>query len=255
MAFDAEWLALREPADHAARDGALLSHAVQAAGPSPRILDLACGTGSTVRAFSAFLRDDVTWRLLDNDPDLLNIAKSTATESVETRCFDIADPEALPFADITLVTASALLDLVSKPWIEALVATLCARRLPFYAALSYDGRMIWDPTHEEDCYVTEAFNAHQLTDKGFGPALGPRAVQVAKAFFENEGYQVHMAQSDWCFPAGRSILKDKLTRDIASASEEAGFVSSSEWQRVRVSRALTVGHCDLLALPPESRSS
>ena len=46
MGFSADWLALREPADHAARDGDLLAAAAQVAGAV--IVDLGCGTGSTL---------------------------------------------------------------------------------------------------------------------------------------------------------------------------------------------------------------
>ena len=48
MAFSAEWLALREPADRAARDAGLLRRAAAAAGPAPVIMDLGCGSGATV---------------------------------------------------------------------------------------------------------------------------------------------------------------------------------------------------------------
>ena len=43
--FSAEWLALREPADHAARSAALTHAVVDAleSDPSPQILDLAAG--------------------------------------------------------------------------------------------------------------------------------------------------------------------------------------------------------------------
>lgn len=254
MAFDAEWLALREPADHAARDAALLAQAVEAAGERPCFLDLACGTGSTCRAFAAQARADATWRLLDNDRALLERAEAQAPARVEACHLDIADPAALPLSDVTLVTASALLDLVSAAWLEALVATLCARHLPFYAALSYDGRMIWDPHHDEDDGVTAAFNAHQRSDKGFGPALGPGAVACAQALFADHGYEVRVAQSDWQFPAETSPLKETLTRDIAHAAAEAGYRASTDWEGQRATRALRVGHLDLLAVPPEVRS-
>ena len=39
-----------------------------------------------------------------------------------------------------LLTTSALLDLVSDDWLNRLAVEAAARRLPVYAALSYDGR-------------------------------------------------------------------------------------------------------------------
>lgn len=255
MAFDAEWLALREPADHAARDAGLLAQAAKAAGEIPRVLDLACGTGSTFRAFAAHLSADAAWRLLDHDRDLLDRAVDNAPDRLEICHLDIADPEALPLEDVTLVTTSALLDLVSERWLKALVATLRARHLPFYAALSYDGRMIWEPRDEEDIRVIDAFNLHQRRDKGFGPALGPDAVPVAQELFEAQGYHVSIARSDWCLSSGADALKETLTRDIATAADEAGYTATPRWQELGSMRALRVGHLDLLALPPGSRGS
>jgi trans-aconitate methyltransferase len=70
MGFSAEWLALREPADHAARDAGLLMAAARAAGDSAVIVDLGCGTGSTRRAFGELL-PHADWRMVDGDADLL----------------------------------------------------------------------------------------------------------------------------------------------------------------------------------------
>ena len=44
--FEADWLALREPYDHAARCADLADAFARALGPDPHVIDLACGTGS-----------------------------------------------------------------------------------------------------------------------------------------------------------------------------------------------------------------
>jgi hypothetical protein len=41
---------------------------------------------------------------------------------------------------LDLITTSALLDLVSADWLERLTVEAAARRLPIYAALTYQGR-------------------------------------------------------------------------------------------------------------------
>ena len=71
--FSAEWLALREPYDLRARNPAVLD-AVAAAlksHSSVRIVDLACGTGSTLRALGPHLPARQNWKLVDNDLGLL----------------------------------------------------------------------------------------------------------------------------------------------------------------------------------------
>ncbi len=49
------------------------------------------------------------------------------------------DLEAALDGPVDLVTTSALLDLVSEPWLERLAVEIAARTIPLYAALSYDG--------------------------------------------------------------------------------------------------------------------
>lgn len=95
MAFASKWLALREPADRAARDETLLNKAITAAGPTPVVLDLGCGTGSTVRTLSPLLPDSTTWRLVDNDQELLDIAASNLPWST-VHLLDIRDTRSLP---------------------------------------------------------------------------------------------------------------------------------------------------------------
>jgi hypothetical protein len=51
--FSAEWLALREPYDRRARNSGVVEAVLAALDPSSvKIVDLACGTGSTFRALS-----------------------------------------------------------------------------------------------------------------------------------------------------------------------------------------------------------
>nr|WP_272213688.1 hypothetical protein [Marinicella sp. W31]MDC2879643.1 hypothetical protein [Marinicella sp. W31] len=77
MSFDADWLLLREPADRAARNGHLMDALTRhlAAKRRPRIVDIGCGTGSTLRSLAGTVPADTEWLLLDNDPILLRAAE------------------------------------------------------------------------------------------------------------------------------------------------------------------------------------
>ena len=245
MGFSADWLALREPADHAARDGGLLAAAAQVAGPV--IVDLGCGTGSTRRAFGG-LPGGAAWRMVDADEGLLRLAGG------EGFCLDLNDVEALPLEGAGLVTASALFDLVSAEWVERFVARVAGLRLPVYAALSYDGVMAWEPALPEDAAVTAAFNRHQGGDKGFGPALGPKAADHLAARLRAAGYAVREADSPWRLGPDQAALQAELLGGIAQAAGEAGCAGADAWLAAR--RAMLeqgecqIGHRDLLALPP-----
>lgn len=253
MGFSADWLALREPADHAARDGALLSAAAQAAGAYPVIVDLGCGTGSTIRAFAGHLAEPASWRLVDNDPGLLTHAATTAGGRVTTHQIDLRDIDALPLDGATLVTASALLDLCSRAWVEVLAERLAKRRLPFYTALNYDGFMHWTPTDPSDQAVTQAFNRHQRGDKGFGPALGPDAATVIAEVFTAAGYSVTEAETPWRIGPDQSPLQRELVQGIAQAALNAKEAAALFWGTTRIAAAETalcrIGHRDLLAMP------
>ncbi|WOI58224.1 class I SAM-dependent methyltransferase [Palleronia sp. LCG004] len=251
MGFSPDWLALRDPADRAARDRALLQRAATAAGPAPLVVDLGCGTGATWRALAPLLPEGTRWRLVDNDPALLEIAKANVGATADCVVADLAGIDALPLQGATLITASALLDLMPEAWLSAFAARVQA---PFYAALSYDGRMEWAPPDDRDGAVTAAFNRHQRGDKGLGPALGPDAADRAEAHFTARGFAVHRADSPWRIGPDMAALQRELTHGIAMAAGETGLPDAERWGRDRDDAAdrtsCIVGHVDFLALPP-----
>ena len=266
--FSADWLALREPCDARARNPNILDDVVASLNryPSVRITDLACGTGSTLRALSPRLPVQQNWRLVDNDLGLLARAVATArpaTVSATAITLDLnRDLEAALDGSVDLVTASALLDLVSEAWLERLAVEIAARSIPIYAALSYDGRITIDPADPLDDAIIAAVNAHQRTDKGFGQALGPTAASLAIARFEKLGYSVVHGKSDWAVgPDDRDMQFDMLA-GWAGAARELGdlpLVDTVEWlthrrDAVNAGRSsIRVGHVDIFARPIGTR--
>ena len=136
MSFSAGWLALREPYDARARNVTVLEAVVASLGalPSIRVVDLACGTGSTLRALAPRLSTQQHWRLVDNDLSLLARASETACPqgvAVAAVPLDLnRDLEAVLDGPVDLVTTSALLDLVSQDWLERLAVEIAARADP-----------------------------------------------------------------------------------------------------------------------------
>lgn len=250
MGFSAEWLALREPADRVARDPALARRACKAAGAEPLILDLGCGTGATWRALTPLLPAGARWYLVDSDPMLLAAAAAAAGDSAETIEADIGDLSSLPLDGVTLVTASALLDLVPDTWLQEL-----ARRLtvPFYAALNYSGVMRWSPADPRDGTISAYFNRDQRRDKGLGPALGPEAGGQAARILTAAGFASHLADSPWHLGPESAGLQRELTDGIAAAAAQAGAAGAIAWGKDRrdlaASSTCMIGHSDILALP------
>lgn len=258
--FSAEWLVLREPADHAARSIAVTRAALDAlphVGPC-RILDLAAGTGSNLRylvAAGCGTTRPASFLLADHDPALL--ARVPAAPDVETRCLDLAalDDRSI-FEGRSLVTASALLDLVSETWMRALAERCAEARAAVLFALTYDGRIACSPEDPGDRAIVALVNAHQRRDKGFGPALGPDASNCAERCFTGVGYRVQRARSDWALPPESRALQRQLIDGWAQAAvdiapEQAAVINAWRVRRlghVDANRSqIIVGHEDLAA--------
>ncbi len=268
MSFSAEWLALREPYDRRARNAKVLEQvaAATAARSNIAVVDLACGTGSTLRAVSARLPSRQSWRLVDNDLGLLARAGALARPpdlTVTTMPVDLArDLEAALDGPVELVTTSALLDLVSADWLERLVTETAARRLAVYASLSYDGLATLTPSDALDVAIVDAVNVHQRHDKGFGPALGPAAATTAVARFEAMGYAVDHGASDWVFTPGDRDIQVEVATGWASIAREVGELPLADiigWlarrrDLIAAGRSgMRIGHVDFFARPIGTR--
>ena len=255
------WLALREPLDKAARSAAL-TQAIAAVLPDDRplrILDLGGGTGSNVRYLSSRLPVPQHWLIVDRESDLLaEVHETSANCHVETLCRNLGslDDPAL-FSGRHLVTASALLDLVSDQWLRALAERCRTSRAAALFTLTYNGRSQCIPVEAEDDAIRDLMNRHQrANDKGFGRAEGPDAVDCAERSFAAAGYQVRREASDWMLRPGQDELQRQLMEGWAHAAEEMAPGQASmihNWLARRLAHVETgrsrvvVGHEDLAA--------
>ena len=252
----AHWLALREPADAVARSAALTRAAVDALPRhrSPRILDLGSGTGSNARYLAPYLPAGSQWLLVDKDPSVL------AAAPYETRELDLGARDAPEiFVGRDLVTASALLDLVSTPYLAWLADRCRAHRAVALFALTYTGRSSCTPVEPEDGMICALLNRHQQqSDKGFGPAAGPDAVARAEEALAAAGYRVRREPSDWHLEPAAKELQRLLIQGWADAAlEMAPFERDAiaDWLARRVTHVeagrsrIMVCHEDLAAFP------
>jgi hypothetical protein len=203
------------------------------------------------------------WRLLDHDAGLVSAAvNELQTIPGVTAEAVIADLSALPeeaLGRADIVTAAALLDLVSAAWLDELIASAVHYRLGMLFALTYTGDIRWQPRLDDDGCVREAFNAHQRGDKGFGAALGPDGAAAAAATAARYGCRVVRRPSPWRLGPRDSALQTQLLDGYKTAAteqvpERADAVA--DWAVARQARIrrgesrLWVGHEDVLALPP-----
>lgn len=280
MGFSADWLALREGADHRSRSADLLERLAGklAWKEVNRIVDLGCGTGSNLRATAPSLAAHQEWTLVDYDFALLEeaaraltawadeakaigdglvLVKGEKTIGVTFRIADLkTELEDVLKGKPDLVTASALFDLISEAWMTRFAKAISEAGALFYTVLTYDGRDEFLPAHPFDHAVTRAFTIHQQRDKGFGPAAGPRAAMTLVRVLRNLGFTVDTADSPWVLKPKDIALKEELLKGIHHAVMETGFVpdnSVNDWLFWRTAMGdqkgsrLIIGHTDIFA--------
>ena len=106
--------------------------------------------------------------------------------------------------------------------------------------------------------MRELVNLHQLTDKGFGAALGPRAGRLTQQILVAHGYQVHCAASDWHVAREHPALQHALVAGWCQAADDIApqrTPSLRDWltrRRAHIAAArseLRVGHVDIVGHP------
>ena len=286
-AFDGDWLDLREPYDAAARNPELAAMLAAALPARPRILDLGAGTGSLVRWLGHFIGRAQAWTLVDADAALVERAFETIADRAEAvgwaatfpgrRTLLVHSPEGawriegliadlvqapanLPLDRVDAVVNTALCDLVSRGWIEAMAAACAQRRLPFYAALNVTGRERFMPPYPGDAVVMRGFRRDQRRDKGFGGvALGPAAPDAIAEAFAAHGYTVHRGASDWIVDRRSRLFAQEIATGHGAAAlpwERRSAELIEDWIEARRAQAadgmltVRIGHQDVLALPP-----
>ena len=288
--FSADWLSLREPADAASRSaglGAALSNHLRQVSPANgviRVVDLGAGTAANLRYLAPRIGGPQEWLLVDGDSSLLDAVPERIQEWAELYGVHVVENEGsltlqgsifecgvrLVFSDLaketdwldlargSLVSASALLDLVSSVWLAALADRCVKADATVYFALTYDGRIECQPPDPQDAEVRELVNTHQRTDKGFGPALGPDAASIARRIFEGRGYHLVCAPSDWRIGNDHAALQRALVDGWFHAACEVAPDREPVlqlWRDRRLARVgageseLIVGHVDMIGWP------
>jgi hypothetical protein len=178
---------------------------------------------------------------------------------VETRTLDLNSLDELDiFAGRQLVTASALLDLVSERWLGALAARCREAGAAALFTITYNGWFSCSPAEPEDETIRHLFNRHQKTDKGLGgPAAGPDAADCAARCFGDIGYRVWTEPSDWMLGSEERELQRHLIDGWANAATELAPDNASgiaRWRARRIGHVdagrshIVVGHSDVAAI-------
>lgn len=269
----AGWLALREPADARARARGLVDELRRHLPATGRMVihDLGCGTGAMGRWLAPLLPGPQRWVLHDRDADLLAAATADppgpaadgSAVTLETQQSDINELGSGELGNATLITASALLDMLTADELSGLVDLCMVAACPALWTLSVVGRVELAPADALDRHVAAAFNAHQRRATGRGVLLGPDAPEVARKELSRRGAEVVVRASPWRLGASDADLTAEwLGGWLWAACEQEPELSTQtgSYKRRRVAEAtagqleVTVDHADLLILPPSAGS-
>lgn len=287
-AFSTDWLSLREGVDHRSRNTLLQKqvidylHQIAKSKNDPiQIIDLGSGTGSNLRALAPLISYNQTWTLIDYDTLLLNAArqklciwadqiiheaeshdsannstiapvtliKNQRQITVHFLQKDLAnDLQAALSEPADLITAAAFFDLVALEWLVQFCKEL---QTPLYTVLTYNGSEKWLPSDSLDTDILKAFHAHQGSDKGFGPAAGPQALNALERLLKQRGFNVATGTSPWLLGPDDTLLIQELAAGTAKAAEETTLVThdiAEHWKERRTqSQHCEIGHDDLFA--------
>jgi SAM-dependent methyltransferase len=284
--FDADWLALREPFDHAARSVWLARRLAERLPARPRLMDLGAGTGSMFRFLAPIIGRGQDWVLVDADAALLDDAfgrtaawarRQHFAATSDGNALSVSTPRGLwrmqalqsDLGDADVIAlplplreggrgtrpapTGAGVDAVVCSALLDLVSARYLERLfdqlavPFLACLAVDGRDTWLPHHPSDALVRTAFRRDQQRDKGFGRALGTTAPAFALNTLAARGFVTASAPSDWRIP--RTALRMQRALIEGRGMDDAAWQEARLRQAIRSRLAITIGHRDILAFP------
>jgi hypothetical protein len=183
---------------------------------------------------------------------------STAPVTVETRLGDLGDVTAADLAGTSLVTASALLDILTTEEVDRLAAACVDAGVPALFTLSVLGEVELSPADPLDADIAAAFNEHQRRVQDGRQLLGPDAAAAAVESFEQRGATVHAVRSPWQLGSENADLTAEWLRGWVGAAVEQRPELTAEYASYLRQRldaihsgrlSGTVGHVDILAVP------
>lgn len=260
------WLTLRAPADDAARSGRLAKKAARLAGAAPIIVhDLGSGTGAMMRWLSPRLPAPQKWVLHDADRAILaagNADRASALPDLPTVVTTVVEElSELPidsFVGASLVTASALLDVITPTDALRIVAACVESRTPAFFSLTVAGEVLVSPAGPADVLFQIAFNEHQRRELGGLRLLGPRATQSMRELFGAAGWSVQIEETPWRLGSSdRDLIAEWLEGWLDAAVEQHPELAddAERYRQLRLTQLdegvlrVDVAHRDLLAWP------
>jgi hypothetical protein len=206
------------------------------------------------------------WVAHDRDTDLLEVAAvhlpgpaaDGAAVTVEAKRSDITRLRSGDLTDATLVTASALLDLLTEAELAGLIAVCAGSGCSMLLTLSVVGHVKLTPADRLDHRVGAAFDAHQRRVTARGRLLGPDAVAFAANQCRQLGAEFLVRPSPWRLGVSHAKLAAEwfigwvgaaCAQEVELDAETEPYVRRRLAQAAAGELAVSVDHADLLVLP------
>jgi hypothetical protein len=219
-----------------------------------------------MRWLAPLLPGPQTWVLHDWNANLVDRATNGAVPldrerrrvSISTRTAELAhlDPEHLDGA--SLVTASALLDVLTVQEIRAVIDACVAVGCPVLLSLSVTGAVRLEPPDPRDDVFAASFNAHQQRRAGGRRLMGLDGVALAQRLFLEAGWSIRRSASCWRLGDHDPRLLEQWFDGWCDAAleqradlevEREGYRALRSSQLRRGALSAVVVHTDLLAWP------
>lgn len=272
---ESDWLSVRRPADERARElaipllGQLDDHfraklgtvAPDLGAGQVSVYDLGAGSGANLAWLGPRLNFPQQWTLIDLDRELLYLAPGAGAVPQVTAVHKlVASIDALEAilagcAGPTLVTCSAVLDVLSLEQLKSLCTVIAKKQLALLFSLNVTGVVQMSPAHRLDADLEAAFNSHQLRSG----LAGPQAVSLTERYLRQAGFDVHVESTPWILgPDDSALIRRYLSERVSAATEQDPTLTQSSrvWLAERLNQLrngvleVRVGHRDLLAFPP-----
>jgi hypothetical protein len=262
----ADWLAVRARADDAARSTRLAAAAASLIGPGPLVVhDLGSGTAAMMRWLAPRLPGPQAWVLHDADPAILRHVDARSAHdgcglpvTVRTRVEQLAELPVRAFAGASLVTASALFDVVTHEEARAVVDACLASGVPALFSLTVVGRVRLSPHDAADAAIGAAFDDHQRRVVDGRRLLGPDGAETVRNLFAASGWHVRTERAPWRLGAdSEQLIAEWLDGWIGAAVEQRPELlpRATDYRARRDAEIasgrlrVTVQHQDVLAWP------